>query len=360
LGAQRKSVFVQGVALQTSFADASSSLTDLIFKGVTAALADARTDMSEVDSVVLAAHDLVDGRSLSSMVTAPAAGAYLRDEIRLSSDGLTAASLAAARIEAGEAKLSVVAAWGRASEGDFDRLSRAAMDPFLQQPLGFGEYHISALRLNAWQHRFPSREEDRVRAAERRTARAISNPRALQGPATPSRLHYPLLAGEGPLFADIVVAFIIGKTESPVRIAGIGHSVETTEIGSRDLAALTSLRDATTAARADAGIGNDQLSFVELDGFTLSDEALAIEAIGLCNPGDGFRTYAASERVNLSGGGAAGWCYPAMGLARLAECRFRLTERDRGASELAPRYALATGASPLGGQTHSAMVLEAA
>src|SRR5690606_12486030 len=123
-------------AIQMSWADASSSLTDLIFLGVSAALRDAGVSMQEVDSVVLAAHDLVDGRSLSSMVTAPAAGAYLRDEIRISGDALSAVSLGAARIAAGESRLTVVAAWGRASEGDFTGTSCALMDPFAVQPFG--------------------------------------------------------------------------------------------------------------------------------------------------------------------------------------------------------------------------------
>jgi acetyl-CoA C-acetyltransferase len=291
------------------------------------------------------------------MVTAPAAGAYLRDEIRLPSDGLNAVSLAAARLEAGEAKLSVVAAWGRSSEGDFGRLSRAAMDPFLHQPLRLDEQQISALRLNAWQHRFSDRERQRERAAQIRGARAFANPRGLRRGGDAKPLPYPLRQDDGPLLADIVVAFILGTEETPTRIAGVGHSSEHTDFGQRDLVAMTALRQAADAARAGAGVVNERLSLVELDGFTLSDEALAIEAIGLCAPGDGFRTYAESGRVNLSGGGAAGWCYPAMGLVRLAECHFRLAETAGGG---APRYALASGASPLGGQAQSVVVLEAA
>lgn len=357
MSGKRRSAFVHGVALQTSYADGMVSLTDLIYKGVSAALADAGKDMAEVDSVVLAAHDLVDGRSLSSMVTAPAAGAYLRDELRLPSDGLNAVSLAAARLEAGEARLSVVAAWGRSSEGDFDRLSRAAMDPFLHQPLHIDEQQISALRLNAWLHRFPDRETHREAAARTRGARASKNSRALRSGANAKSLPYPLRQDDGPLFADIVVAFILGAEETRTRIAAVGHSSEHTDFGQRDLVAMTALRQAADAARNNAGIGNDKLSLVELDGFTLSDEALAVEAIGLCAPGDGFRTYAAAEHINLSGGGAAGWCYPAMGLVRLAECHFRLADNARSGP---PRYALASGASPLGGQTQSVVVLEAA
>jgi acetyl-CoA C-acetyltransferase len=99
--------------------------------------------MHDVDGVVIAAHDLIDGRSLSSMITGPAAGAHLRDEIRVSDDGLVAVSLAATRIQAAEASKVVVAAWGRASEGDVERLSRVAFDPVVtEQPLGLTDFHF--------------------------------------------------------------------------------------------------------------------------------------------------------------------------------------------------------------------------
>src|ERR1044071_5562467 len=123
-------VFIDSAALEISWRDERRNLSELIFDTVRRAIDEGGAGMTGINSVVLAAHDLVDGRSLSSMVTAPAAGAYLRDEIRLSEDGLAAVSLAAARVEAGESEVSIVAAWGRASEGGFMQMSRSSMDPF--------------------------------------------------------------------------------------------------------------------------------------------------------------------------------------------------------------------------------------
>ena len=62
------------------------------------------------------------------MVTAPAAGAYLRDEIRSGDDGAAAFAAAVVRIEAGEASRSIVATWGRASEHDVGAVSRALFE----------------------------------------------------------------------------------------------------------------------------------------------------------------------------------------------------------------------------------------
>ncbi|WP_347595605.1 hypothetical protein [Acrocarpospora sp. B8E8] len=157
--------------------DARLSLPEVIFAVVSEALADARCTMADIDGIVIAAHDLIDGRSLSSMITGPAAGAYLRDEIRVSEDGLVAISLAAARIQAGEAARVVVAAWGRPGEGDAERSSRAAFDPFTEQPLALSETVVSALRASAYLREHSGRGREAAAAAGRpRPRRARSGP----------------------------------------------------------------------------------------------------------------------------------------------------------------------------------------
>ncbi len=348
------STYVHGAAVTVSWQDSSKSLMDLIFAGVTAALADAHVDMADVDSVVLAAHDLVDGRSLSSMVTAPAAGAYLRDEIRLSEDGLAALSLGVARIAAGESRLTIVAAWGRASEGTFMNTSRAAMDPFLVQPFGLTELDISALRLSRWLGEYTGREHQREAAINARRQRANANPRALQQATISHPANFPLKAEEGPKWADVVAAVVIGEEESPYRITGVGHSTEMTAIGDRDLLAMPALLEAASAALGEAGISLDKIDLFEIDGMTLPDEALALEALNLCAPGEGFAHYALSSSINPSGGSEAGWCYPAMGLVRFTECYLRVRDGAGG-----QKHAMAIGTGPVGAQTRTAVVLGA-
>ncbi len=57
---------------------------------------------------------------------------------------------------------------------------------------------------------------------------------------------------------------------------------------------------------ADAGFGADTADVAEVDGLTLIDEALRLEAAGFAAPGEGLRTLAEDPRANPSGGGAAG------------------------------------------------------
>jgi len=338
-----------------SWKDARRSLTDLIFDGVTAALGDAEMTLASVDSIVLAASDLIDGRSLSSMVTAPAAGAYLRDEIRLSDDGLAAASFGSARVNAGESRVTVVAAWARASEGDPPAVSRAGFDPFLHQPLGIGEMDVSAFRLSQWLHRFPDGDRARRAAAAERKRRAADNPHALQGETAGRAVPYPLREDEGCRWGDVVAAMVIGRAPGKVHISGVGHGTDPSDAGARDLLAMPALSQAVRLAVQGAGTDLGGVGHFEIDGMTLSDEALAAEVIGLCPAGQGFATLAERRGVNASGGSEAGWCYPAMGLVRLVEAYLALRGAD-GAD--APRRALATGLGGGGAQTASAIVLE--
>jgi acetyl-CoA acetyltransferase len=105
---QYHAVAVEGAALELTSADRRRALPELIFSCVSAALANAGVTLADVDAVTIACEDLIDGRSLSSMITGPAAGAYLRDEIRLSEDGLAALSLAAAQLQSGTFELRPV------------------------------------------------------------------------------------------------------------------------------------------------------------------------------------------------------------------------------------------------------------
>lgn len=352
--------YVHGVAMCVGWQDESVNLSELIFRTVRTALDDSGHAIHDIDSVVLAAHDVVDGRSLSSMVTAPAAGAYLKDETRLAEDGLAAVSLGSARIEADESQLCLVAAWGRASEGNYPHTSRFALDPFLVQPFGLDEFGLSSLRLSEWMSRHGEHREARERAAQARSDRARRNPRSVRECVRPP-VQLPMRACEAPRLADIVVATVLGKRRASVRIGGVGHSAETGVLGDRTLASLTGLREAVQRARGPSGAPIGQMDVLQLAGPALSDEALALEALGVALPGDGFDAYAENENVNPSGGAESGWCFPTTGLVNFVEAYLQLTGRAGGVQTTgASRRALVTGVSPIGAQIAHAVILEAA
>ena len=346
-------VTVEGVALQRSCADPARSLPELIFDCVRAALADAGVRMADVDSVCVAAEDLIDGRSLSSMITGPAAGAYLREEIRLSEDGLAALSLGTAQVQSRDFERVVVAAWGRASEGDPQRSGARSFDPFTEQPLGLSELAVSALRASGYLKRRGGDLPQRAEAVQARADRASANPRAAARPVRTVPAPFPLRPGELRTETDAVAAVVLGRAPAGIAVTGVGHATESRHLGERDLTAMVSARDAARAALSQSGLHWDDLGVLELAGTTLFDEILLLESVGLAAAGTGADVFLADSRINPSGGGAAGDCEPATGLLRFAEAVLRL--RDG----LAARAGLVVSGSAVGGQTHTAVVIEA-
>lgn len=351
-------LYIEGVAIDVAWADKSLSLTDMIFKTVRAAVDDSGQAMETIDSVVLAAHDLVDGRSLTSMVTAPAAGAYLKDEIRFGDDSAGAFAAAMTRLEAGHNARTIVAGWGRASEHDVEGFSHSLFDPFFGRPVGLNELAVSGLRAQLWMRRHD--DVDRLRALERRQRQAGLNPRALRASGLSQSPPYPISAEELPTWADVSVAVVMSTQPTGIKVAGMGQSTDPYQIGDRDLLAMPALTQAVGRALADAGTSAADVDLIELDALTVVDEALCVEALGLAEPGKGFGYVADNARFNPSGGSAAGFCPPAMGLARLVEACLQL-RGTAGPIQLPDvRRALVTGSSVVASQTQTAIVLEAA
>jgi hypothetical protein len=338
-------VHVTGAAASSSWADDRRSLQDLIFDCVTDVLRDAGISASDLDAVVLAAHDLVDGRSLTNMVTAPAAAAYLKDETRLGDDGAAAFVLGDARVRSGSARRCLVAAWGRASEGPPDDIAHALFDPFTTRPLAMTEIGVSGLRATRALIEYPGYAEHRAGAAGRRTAGVPAAP-AARIPSPP----WPLRPDDLPVWGDRVAAVVLQAGPGVVEVLGAGMGTEPFELGDRDLLGLPALRTAGAQALREAGCSIEDIDVLELDALTSFDEALALEAVGAADRGHGMRALASDPRLDPAPARAAGYCAPAMGLVRIV----RATQRLRAGPG---RTALATGSSVVAAQTQAAVVL---
>lgn len=387
--------------MELTSADRRRALPELIFSCVSAALTDAGCALRDVDAVTIACEDLVDGRSLSSMITGPAAGAYLRDEIRLSEDGLATVSLAAAQLESGTFDRVLVAAWGRPAESDPELASARGFDPFTAQPLGLTNLTVSALRASAYLRRHGAQAAaqgrpladrgatghttighdangpgsagrvlvGRDRAVRARQERANRNPRANRVPVRTVAAPYPLRPAELRTETDAVAAVVLRRLTSAeararglVRITGVGHGTESYHLGDRLLSGLPSARTAAEHALAQAGRGLKEVDVAELAGRTIWDEVQLIESVGLAAAGNGFQALADDNRLNPSGGAAAGDCEPATGLVRFAEAALQLMGRAGGVQVTGPagppQVALVVSGAALAGQTHTAVVAE--
>ena len=102
---------IVGLTVDTRALGDGESIEERVFATVRAALERAEVERSEIDAVVIAADDVADGRSITTMLHATAAGAHFRDEIRTTNGSLTALGLASLRVQAGLSRQVIVAGW---------------------------------------------------------------------------------------------------------------------------------------------------------------------------------------------------------------------------------------------------------
>ena len=122
---------------QVGYAPAPDShQTELVHRATRAALADAGVSIEEVDTVISASDDVMDGRSISSVFLVEAMGGFLKEESKVEEDGSLALFYAALRFLAGSAEMALVVASSKASECDPSWYAYTSSEPICLRPLG--------------------------------------------------------------------------------------------------------------------------------------------------------------------------------------------------------------------------------
>lgn len=335
-------VFISGIG-RCGYDDPDSSrlsLNELIFRATRRALDDAGLTLADIDSVVLAAHDVNDGRGITSMTTAGAAGALLKDEVRVAEDGLWGVSLAAARLEGGHYGASLVVAWGKPSETDPDIVSRLSWEPFFDRPIAQNEKIALALQSAAYRAAADSphlQDTGRRFADRQRHGAGKGDPQATGAVAVADPLTSSDIVDDHDGACAIVLtnADRTSSDRRSVRLLGSGWCSESYYLGSREGMIGGSLALATQSALAASGVDRiDDVDVIELDVPTADHYMMGLEAIGLCEPGRG----ADFLRDHLDGrpgpelgvkGGAFRWQpQAASGLARLIDVVENMRSND--------------------------------
>ncbi len=125
------------------------SLQEMVFEGTTNVLKEAEITREEVDSVVLSASDLIDGRGIASMSSGAAAGAHMKHESRTTNDGIYALALAALEIWAGRSRVALVMCWSKMSETSWAAIPPTMFEPFYERPVGMDNEAAQGLAANA-------------------------------------------------------------------------------------------------------------------------------------------------------------------------------------------------------------------
>jgi acetyl-CoA C-acetyltransferase len=356
------------------------SLPELIFEATTAALEDAQLTRDQIDAVIIAAHDLVDGRGISSMITATAAGGMFRDEIRVADDGAFAAILGCMRILSGEFQSILVCSWSKCSESPIDTIENLGCDPILQRPLGITGTSASALQADRFSQQSKVNERLAADVVVRNRANGCNNQYAhLRAPITPAQvlesalIATPLRLLDVPPRSDGACAMVIQADTLAVNsgrkvawINGLGWGVDSYFLGDRTLGELPSATAAAKRAYAMANISDPahELDLVEVHSLSSYHELMLYQALNLCGQQDDAPLRERVEdllangvRLNPSGGTFCANPYTATGLVRIAEASLQVMGRATGRQVDNAATALAHACSGLAGQANAALLI---
>lgn len=357
-------VAIIGARTVTQEAFTGERLEEVVFDTVAAALEDAGVVREELDSVALGASDELDGRSITSMLLAMPAGAFLKDEIRTTS-GMHALALQAMRIQSGMFDLGVVVSWSKPSE-TFSEASVqwTSLDPFIGRDLGLIDPIASAIMASAYLERFGRNRDNLDRRGEEK-ARSGAGASLDESASTSSGVSYPFRSEHLAPIVDGVAALVVASPRTverldprrpPVWLRGLGWATDSYSLSERTLWEWSTLRRVAEDALDRAGCQIEEIDRFEIDDYSVMHEVLAVEALGLAEPGTGFDYLSAAEengrQINPTGGSFGGYPPVCAGLRRVAEAYRHLADDEM------QQRALAHGTTGIAAQGHEVAVLE--
>jgi acetyl-CoA C-acetyltransferase len=337
---------------QTRHERAKTSQTQqgMIFDVVTRALRSCSITIRDIDVVVDAGSDFLDGRSTSNCATVDAMGAHFKEESKVAGDGLLASIYAYLRVASGLYSSALVVAYGKSSEGALLDQTRAMADPFYLRPLGLDAVSAGALQARAYADHYGVDPEAPAKVAVKNRAAGTVNPNAqlrsevaLEDVLASGVLVSPIRRLEACPVTDgacavVLVDWATAQTLGvrPAWITGVGHMQDAYYPGSRDLHKAVSSRRASRRACEMAGIFDPfaELDVIELTEYYAYQEMMLYEALGLCGDGEGAELLDSGETghggrtpVNPSGGALCANPLVATGLVRLAEAAAQVSNR---------------------------------
>jgi acetyl-CoA C-acetyltransferase len=353
----------------------------LIYGVVNEALSSCGLTVHDIDFIVDAGNDLLDGRGVSACVTVDAMGGHFKEEARVAGEGLLAAIYACMRIAGGFFSTGLVVAYGKSSESPAVKQSQLMCDPFYTRPLGLDASAAAAMQARAYMHKYGVSEAAPAGVAVKNRAAGLENGYALmrrgvslQEVMDSPQVMSPIRELEAAPVTDGACAIVLadGNVSRAIKarrawVSGLGHCTDGYSLGSRDLFRAASAGRAAAAAYSQAGIGDParQLDLLEVTESFAHQELMLYEALGLCGEGEaeallasGATAPGGATPVNVSGGALCANPVVATGLVRLAEACAQVTGRQEGARVSGAKRALAHGAGGLAMQSAACLVVE--
>lgn len=244
------------------------SIISMVYGAVQECLEDADVSMADVDAVVTASVDLLDGKTASNISITEVVGAVMKPETRIAGDGLFALAHAAMTIMSGQYDKVLVVAHGKASETDYEKFSNWTYDPMFQQPLGMTDSIALGLQAQTFLSRLPeSMAGKKVRAEllESILDNDLDTQGAKDKSQTPmeerlngSQINFsPLHDLEITVLGDGASAVLLqAGDKGKASLQGFGYSIDSHYLGDRDLGSSPTLGEAAERALKMAGISN--------------------------------------------------------------------------------------------------------
>lgn len=371
-----------GVAIHAPQSSASRSLEESIYAVACAALRDAGYDIEDIDGIVVAGNDELDGRAISIMMASGSVGGVDRDILSTPSSAEHALVLGALRIASGQFSNQLVVGWSPLEVDSFNDALKIGTDPYWHRALPQDELATHGLQASVLEDKVPGiRKTAEAIVRKNRTHGSIAYPDRPLGP-----VEEVFIAGGNPTRWPLtetmvcppgfgLVAMVLANKEMVAKhrnvdvawIRGMGWSTEPGFIGDRDLSKLPSLEAACKQAYEAAGVKDPTSAFdvAEVADGTPYHELLAYEGLGLCerDKWNQFVESGATARggkipVNLSGGALSFNPLFCAGLIRIAEAANQVRGRAGSHQQLNAKRAVAHAASGPAMHYNTVVVME--
>ena len=354
---------------------------DMVFEVCKEALHHAGILREDLDTVITASSDFLDGRTISSVFLSMAVGAFLKDESKVEEDGTFALYYALMRILAGTHDVAMVEAHTQGSTFNPHQVTYYTLDPLFDRQIGvLNDIAAAAIQARMYMNRYSVSEEHLAMAAVKNITNAAENPCAHRKmpdvsveEVMSSKVFYdPIRELMMSPISDGACALILASeerakeiTDKPVWIEGVG-SCQDSYLRDRNIQKLDSLQRAARTAYKMAGVKEpfSELDIAEVSEKFAHEELMIYEALGLCQEGQGKNLIERGTTrrdgempVNPSGGALGADPVCATGLIRVIEAAKQIRGEAGGYQVPDVHRALAHGQFGICAQKNAIFIL---
>ncbi len=361
--------------------DMQKTREEMVFDVVREALDNADVKREDLDTVINASNDFLDGRTISNVHLTMPEGGYMKDESKVEDDGAFAGLYGIMRILSGVHDVCLVVGNTQGSTFNPHQVSKLELDPLFDEQVGIlNDMACAGIQARKYMNQFDVDERQIAKVSVKNIRNAADNPKAQRkkrkislGEVLESEEFYnPIRELTSYPISDGACALLLASgekaeqiTDDPVWIKGVG-SCQDPYLRNRRLYTLESLKKAAGKAYERAELNNpNKIDLMEISEKFAHEELMAYEALGLCKKGEGSALIENSltekegeTPVNPSGGALSANPVCATGLIRLAEAAMQI--KGEAGERQVPNVerALAHGQSGLCAQSNVVFILE--